>query len=54
VASDLKIDLNASTQKLRERAVRIVQVVTCAEANAVLASLETSKCIVKIAWPRLM
>ena len=53
VASNLMIDLNASNEKLRERAVRIVQAVTGADAPAAQAALEKSKWIVKSACQRL-
>ncbi len=53
VASNLMIDLNASNQKLRERAVRIVQAVTGADTPAAQAALEKSKWIVKSACQRL-
>jgi N-acetylmuramic acid 6-phosphate (MurNAc-6-P) etherase len=47
------VDLNASNRKLRERAVRIVQAVTGADALAAQAALEKSKWIVKSACQRL-
>jgi N-acetylmuramic acid 6-phosphate etherase len=53
VVSNLMVDLNASNQKLRERAVRIVQAVTGADATAAQAALEKSKWIVKNACQRL-
>jgi N-acetylmuramic acid 6-phosphate etherase len=53
VLSNLMIDLNASNGKLRERAVRIVQAVTGADALAAQAALEESKWIVKGACQRL-
>ncbi len=53
VLSNLMVDLNASNRKLRERAVRIVQAVTGAEALAAQAALEKSKWIVKAACHRL-
>jgi N-acetylmuramic acid 6-phosphate etherase len=53
VVSNLMIDLNASNRKLRERAVRIVQAVTGADASAAQAALEKSKWIVKSACQRL-
>jgi N-acetylmuramic acid 6-phosphate etherase len=53
VLSNLMVDLNASNQKLRERAVRIVQDVTGADADAAQAALEKSKWIVKTACQRL-
>ncbi|HEY3862361.1 MAG TPA: N-acetylmuramic acid 6-phosphate etherase [Verrucomicrobiae bacterium] len=53
VVSNLMIDVNASNRKLRERAVRIVQAVTGADAGAAQAALEKSKWIVKSACQRL-
>jgi N-acetylmuramic acid 6-phosphate etherase len=53
VLSNLMVDLNASNRKLRERAVRIVQAVTGADASAAQAALEKSKWIVKTACHRL-
>jgi N-acetylmuramic acid 6-phosphate etherase len=53
VAGNLMIDLNASNRKLRDRAVRIVQAVTGADANAAQAALERSNWIVKKACQRL-
>jgi N-acetylmuramic acid 6-phosphate etherase len=53
VVSNLMVDLNASNRKLRERAVRIVQAVTGADATAAHAALEKSKWIVKSACQRL-
>jgi N-acetylmuramic acid 6-phosphate etherase len=53
VLSNLMVDLNASNRKLRERAVRIVQAVTGADAPAAHAALEKSKWIVKSACQRL-
>jgi N-acetylmuramic acid 6-phosphate etherase len=53
VLSNLMVDLNASNRKLRERAVRIVQAVTGADATAAHAALEKSKWIVKTACQRL-
>jgi N-acetylmuramic acid 6-phosphate etherase len=53
VLSNLMVDLNASNRKLRERAVRIVQAVTGADATAAHAALEKSKWIVKSACQRL-
>jgi N-acetylmuramic acid 6-phosphate etherase len=53
VMSNLMVDLNASNRKLRERAVRIVQAVTGADALAAQAALERSKWIVKSACQRL-
>ncbi|HEY3914326.1 MAG TPA: N-acetylmuramic acid 6-phosphate etherase, partial [Verrucomicrobiae bacterium] len=54
VISNLMVDLSASNVKLRERAVRIVQAVTGADAPAAMAALEESKWIVKSACQRLM
>jgi N-acetylmuramic acid 6-phosphate etherase len=53
VVSNLMVDLNASNVKLRERAVRIVQAVTGADAMAAQAALEKSKWMVKSACRRL-
>jgi N-acetylmuramic acid 6-phosphate (MurNAc-6-P) etherase len=53
VISNLMVDLNASNRKLRERAVRIVQAVTGAEAAAAQAALEKSNWRVKTACQRL-
>jgi len=53
VISNLMVDLNASNRKLRERAVRIVQAVTGADAAAAHAALEKAKWIVKTACQRL-
>jgi N-acetylmuramic acid 6-phosphate etherase len=53
VVSNLMVDLNVSNRKLRERAVRIVQAVTGADALAAHAALEKSKWIVKTACQRL-
>jgi N-acetylmuramic acid 6-phosphate etherase len=53
VLSNLMVDLNASNRKLRERAVRIVQAVTGADAMAAHAALEKSKWVVKTACQRL-
>jgi N-acetylmuramic acid 6-phosphate etherase len=53
VVSNLMIDLNASNRKLRERAVRIVQAVTGADAAAAQAALEKSRWVVKSACQRL-
>jgi N-acetylmuramic acid 6-phosphate etherase len=53
VLSNLMMDLNASNQKLRERAVRIVQAVTGVDAMAAQAALEKSRWIVKTACQRL-
>jgi N-acetylmuramic acid 6-phosphate etherase len=49
VMSNLMIDLNASNSKLRERAVRIVQAATGADALAAKAALEKSHWVVKTA-----
>ncbi len=51
--SNLMVDLNASNRKLRERAARIVQALTGADARAAQAALEKSKWIVKTACQRL-
>jgi N-acetylmuramic acid 6-phosphate etherase len=53
VLSNLMVDLAASNSKLRERAVRIVQAVTGADALAAQAALEKSQWIVKSACQRL-
>ncbi len=53
VVSNLMVDLNASNKKLRERAIRIVQAITGANATAAHAALEKSKWIVKTACQRL-
>ena len=53
VASNLMADLKASNSKLRQRAVRIVQAVTGADAAAALGALVKSKWIVKSACRRL-
>lgn len=53
VISNLMVDLNASNRKLRERAVRIVQAVTGADAGTAHAALEKSKWIIKTAVQRL-
>lgn len=53
VMSNLMVDLNASNQKLRERAVRIVQAVTGADPIKAQTALEKSKWIVKSACQRL-
>jgi len=53
VMSNLMVDLSASNRKLRERAVRIVQAVTGADAAAAQTALEKSKWIVKSACQRL-
>lgn len=54
VLSNLMVDLAASNIKLRERAVRIVQAVTGADAPSAQAALEKSKWIVKSACQRLL
>jgi N-acetylmuramic acid 6-phosphate etherase len=54
VLSNLMVDLAASNTKLRERAVRIVQAVTGADAPSAQAALEKSKWIVKSACQRLL
>jgi N-acetylmuramic acid 6-phosphate etherase len=53
VLSNLMVDLNASNHKLRERAIRIVQAVTGADAGAAQSALVKSKWIVKDACQRL-
>ncbi|MGA2177924.1 MAG: N-acetylmuramic acid 6-phosphate etherase [Verrucomicrobiota bacterium] len=53
VVSNLMVDLNANNLKLRERAVRIVQAVTGADAWTARAALESSKWIIKTACQRL-
>jgi N-acetylmuramic acid 6-phosphate etherase len=53
VVSNLMVDLNVSNRKLRERAVRIVQAVTGADAREAHAALEKSKWVVKTACQRL-
>jgi N-acetylmuramic acid 6-phosphate etherase len=53
VLSNLMVDLNPSNLKLRERAVRIVQAVTGADASAARAALEKSGWLVKSACHRL-
>jgi N-acetylmuramic acid 6-phosphate etherase len=53
VLSNLMVDLAASNAKLRERAVRIVQAVTGADAPTAQAALEKSQWIVKSACQRL-
>jgi N-acetylmuramic acid 6-phosphate etherase len=53
VLSNLMVDLNASNRKLRERAVRIVQAVTGADALAAQSALEETQWIVKSACQRL-
>lgn len=53
VISNLMVDLNASNRKLRERAVRIVQAVTGADATKAHATLEKCNWVVKAACQRL-
>jgi N-acetylmuramic acid 6-phosphate etherase len=53
VLSNLMVDLAASNEKLRDRAVRIVQAVTGADAVSAKAALEKSQWIVKSACERL-
>jgi N-acetylmuramic acid 6-phosphate etherase len=53
VLSNLMVDLAASNSKLRERAVRIVQAVTGADAPSAQKALEQSQWIVKSACQRL-
>jgi N-acetylmuramic acid 6-phosphate etherase len=53
VLSNLMVDMAASNSKLRERAVRIVQAVTGADAPSAQAALEKSQWIVKSACQRL-
>lgn len=53
VMSNLMVDLNVSNRKLRERAIRIVQAVTGADAVAAHAALEKTKWVVKAACQRL-
>ncbi len=53
VLSNLMVDLAASNSKLRERAVRIVQAVTGADAPSAQAALEKSQWVVKSACQRL-
>jgi N-acetylmuramic acid 6-phosphate etherase len=53
VMSNLMVDVNASNQKLRERAVRIVHAITGAEPEAAHAALETCGWIVKDACRKL-
>ncbi|MGH9593263.1 MAG: N-acetylmuramic acid 6-phosphate etherase, partial [Bryobacteraceae bacterium] len=53
VMGNLMVDLNPSNQKLRDRAIRIVQTITGADAAAARAALEKSGWIVKIACQRL-
>jgi N-acetylmuramic acid 6-phosphate etherase len=53
VAGNLMADLDASNEKLRGRAIRIVQTLTGADAAAARAALEKGKWIVKRACRRL-
>lgn len=53
VVSNLMVDLNPSNAKLRDRAVRIVQDITGADAPAAQAALEKSRWIVMSACRRL-
>lgn len=53
VRSNLMIDVNASNAKLRERALRIVQAATGADAQAAQAALEKSRWVVKAACQRV-
>jgi N-acetylmuramic acid 6-phosphate etherase len=53
VVSNLMVDLNASNAKLRDRAVRIVQDLTGADAVSAQSALEKSKWIVKTACQQL-
>jgi N-acetylmuramic acid 6-phosphate etherase len=53
VRSNLMIDVNASNAKLRERAVRIVQAATDADAPAALDALEKSHWVVKTACQKV-
>ncbi|MEP6662863.1 MAG: N-acetylmuramic acid 6-phosphate etherase [Verrucomicrobiota bacterium] len=53
VKSNLMIDLNPSNVKLRERAVRIVQELTCASAEKARIALEMSGWVVKSAYQML-
>jgi N-acetylmuramic acid 6-phosphate etherase len=53
VMSNLMIDLNPSNLKLRDRAVRIVQTLTGADAALARTTLEKSQWIVKTACQRL-
>jgi len=53
VLSNLMVDVNPSNEKLRERAVRIVQAVTGADGAAALAALEKSGWMVKAACQSL-
>jgi len=49
VMSNLMVDVNASNQKLRERAVRIVREITNADKDAALKALEENQWLVKAA-----
>jgi N-acetylmuramic acid 6-phosphate (MurNAc-6-P) etherase len=53
VVSNLMIDLNPSNRKLRDRAVRIVQELTGADASRAARELELSGWVVKSALDRL-
>jgi N-acetylmuramic acid 6-phosphate etherase len=53
VASNLMVDLHPTNEKLRDRAVRIVQELAGADANAARAALERSRWEVKHALKRL-
>lgn len=53
VMSNLMIDVNASNEKLRQRAVRIVQAVTGAEASRAEAALREANWVVKAACQKL-
>jgi N-acetylmuramic acid 6-phosphate etherase len=47
------VDLHPSNEKLRQRAIRIVQTLTGAGAAPARAALEKAKWQVKSAWERL-
>jgi N-acetylmuramic acid 6-phosphate etherase len=53
VLGNLMVDLNPSNLKLRDRALRIVQALTGADASTALAALDNSNWIVKDACRRL-
>lgn len=53
VMSNLMVDVNASNQKLRERAVRIVQALTGADGTTARAALEKSQWVVKTACRKI-
>lgn len=53
VISNLMIDLNPSNVKLRDRAVRIIQQLTGADAGTAKSTLEKSGWVVKTAWQKL-